>query len=590
MPASPKANEEGRNIMEDTKEKEPTGLTRREAIKISGLALGGLAIGGALTGSETGKAQTADSCACDCYPDVEYNWTESRSQTQRYSYFQNLPTFQPFDSSKESTTKIAPLSANEMRITFMGSGFPPPRRAQQMMSVFVEVGWNDETQMPLDQFVFDCGSGVVSNYGAMNVGFSRMDKVFIAHLHSDHMSDLSHIYCFGPSIDRKSPLYVWGPSRSNFAWTDPNGTPWPQYKDGTADYCLALRQAMRWHTESFSFQTTSYPTYKDPIANGTWIVPKTLSNNPQLPSPVVDTDVSGNPIPDPYNDAYAIVPIELDWTLVGGLAYKNTTTGVIITHFPVIHTRRGSIGYKLEWWPSPSDTGDETKNHLTMIYTSDTKPEYNCVNQAINGGKGVDVLIHEMIVPAQVYTMKSAYSDDINAFPVDSASVQQLATIQASSHSPQGGFGYLLSQINPAPRLTVATHFPVANDTVACAMKSVQEHFPKAVVYQGNQAPHPTHSQPDNPVRITWSLDLMVINVSKDKIVEQQAVVTDLAWPPWVNYPVPQANMNPPKYWQYGGAKAGQEVSDPYAQIDTTTQIPACNCNTGPCNYNDDGY
>ena len=47
--------------MDDSKKTESTGLTRREAIKISGLALGGLAIGGALTGSETGKAQTGDS-------------------------------------------------------------------------------------------------------------------------------------------------------------------------------------------------------------------------------------------------------------------------------------------------------------------------------------------------------------------------------------------------------------------------------------------------------------------------------------------------------------------------------------------------
>jgi ribonuclease Z len=223
-----------------------------------------------------------------------------------------------------------------------------------------------------------------------------------------------------------------------------------------------------------------------------------------------------------------------------------------------------------------------------MIYTSDTKPEYNCVNQAINGGKGVDVLIHEMIVPAQVYTMKSAYSDDINDFPIDSAQVQQLATIEASSHSPQGGFGYLLSLINPRPRLTVATHFPVANDTVACAMESVQEHFPNAVVYQGNNnAPCPTKSHRNNPVRITWSFDNMVINVSKDQIVEQQAVVSDFSFSPWENYPVPPTNMNPPKYWHYVN---GQEVSNPYAQIDLTTEIPACICNTGPCNYNDDGY
>jgi ribonuclease Z len=458
-----------------------------------------------------------------------------------------------------------------------------------MMSVFVEVGWNDETQMPLDQFVFDCGAGVVSNYGAMNVGFARMDKVFIAHLHCDHMSDLTHIYGFGPSADRKSPLYVWGPTRSDFAWTDPNGTTWPKYKDGTADYCLALRQACRWHTESFSFQTTSYPGYS---------ALSTIAQNwglPYVPGPVVDTDVDGNPLLDPPNDAFAIIPIELDYTKRGdvpgdNVAYNNTKTGVRITHFPVIHTRRGAIGYKLEWWLSPSDTGDQTKPHLTMIYTSDTKPEYNCVNQAINKNQqgvaqGVDVLIHEMIVPAQVYTMKSLYTDVLP--DLSSTGVEQLATVQASSHSPQGGFGYLLSQINPAPRLTVATHFPVANDTVACAMKSVQEHFPKAVVYQGNTAQNPTHSQPGKPVRITWSFDLMVINVSKDKIVEQQAVVSDFGWSPWENYPVPIADMNPPKYWK---PVDGQEVSDPYAQIDITTQIPACNCNTDTCNYNDDGY
>ena len=47
-----------------------------------------------------------------------------------------------------------------------------------------------------------------------------------------------------------------------------------------------------------------------------------------------------------------------------------------------------------------------------------------------------------------------------------------------SSHTPQGAFGYLLSQINPRPRLTVIAHFPMANDTVACALNSVQAHFP----------------------------------------------------------------------------------------------------------------
>jgi len=556
--------------MEKTKKTSPEGLTRRDLLKASGLALGGLAIGGALIGPKTSKAQTGDNCTCTCPSGPTCSW-KSPGKAQRYSYFESLPKFHPFDFSNSTT--IAPLSTDEMRITFMGSCFPPPRRAQQMMSVFVEVGW-DGTK-PLDQFVFDCGAGVCANYGAMNVGLGRMDKVFINHLHGDHMSDLTHIYCFGPSGDRKSPLYVWGPKRSDFAWKDPNGNTGPKYKDGTADYCLAVRQACRWHTESFSFQTTSYPTYP-PLS--------TIAQNwglPYTPSPVADTDVDGNPLNDPYNDAYALIPIELDWTLDGGVAYQNANTGVKITHFPVIHTRRGAIGYKLEWWPSKSDLWDPAKA-VSMIYTSDTKPEYDSVNQAINGGKGVDVLIHEMIVPAQVYTMKSKYTDELP--PIDDPGVEQLATVEASSHSPQGSFGYLLSQINPRPRLTVATHFPVADDTVACAMKSVQEHFPHAIVKQGNNTPN-------KDVRITWSFDLMVITVSKDNIVEHRAEVSDFGFSPWVNYPVPPANMNPPKYWR-PGTTAGQQISDPYAQIDLTTEIPACDCNTNPstCNYRDDGY
>jgi len=103
-----------------------------------------------------------------------------------------------------------------MRITFMGTSVIE-RRAQQRSSVFVELG-NGES------FVFDCGSGVVSNYVAMGVPWSRMSKVFLTHLHGDHTSDLTHVFCFGPQGDRKFPLYIWGPSQS--------GIPNPAYVAG----------------------------------------------------------------------------------------------------------------------------------------------------------------------------------------------------------------------------------------------------------------------------------------------------------------------------------------------------------------------
>ena len=536
--------------MEKDKNSEKQGaraLTRREALKISGLALGGLAIGGAIMTLGTGEALANDGCACPDGPAC--NWGDS-AKTQRYSYLQELDPFYPVDATTKTT--ITPLDKNQMRITFMGSSVPPnSRRAQQMMSVFVEVGWNEDKQAPLDQFVFDCGSGVCTNYNAMNVSLGRMDKVFIAHLHGDHMSDLTHIYCFGPSSDRKSPLFVWGPGRSGVR--KPGGG---HYDDGTKDFCAYLRKACRWHTESFSFISTSYPDY-DPPTRESWGLPC-------KPKPVAD---------DSPNDAYAMIPIELDWTKYGkvpgdNVAYNNPKTGAKITHFPVIHARKGSIGYKLEW-TSPSG------KILSMIYTSDTKPEYHSLGQANNGGKGVDVFIHEMSLPAEVWTFKGMNLTEPppSGTPGWEEAVNYTKMVQNSSHTPQGAFGFLLSQINPRPRLTVACHFPVDDETVECAMESVQSH---CNIFRGNGP------LPQGAARITWSFDLMVITVSKDQIIEQMGAVSEFSNPAKPN--LPPGDLNPPKYHNADG------TGNPYAQIDRSTEIPDCDEDTHTCNYRDDGY
>jgi ribonuclease Z len=84
----------------------------------------------------------------------------------------------------------------------------------------------------------------------MNISPSRMDKIFLNHLHGDHVNDLAHIYWFGPAADRKSPLYVWGPSASGItcpAWGDNQPK---EYDDGTRAFCEHIRGAMRWATES----------------------------------------------------------------------------------------------------------------------------------------------------------------------------------------------------------------------------------------------------------------------------------------------------------------------------------------------------
>jgi len=157
-------------------------------------------------------------------------------------------------------------------------------------------------------------------------------------------------------------------------------------------------------------------------------------------------------------------------------------------------------GYKLEW------------KGISMIYTSDTRPETHCINQANNvnpftgQAQGVDVFIHEMILPPELLTMKNMGLTSPPPPNTDTnfdKGVQQASNIEESSHTPQGAFGYLLSQINPRPKLTVIAHFPVADDTVECAMNSVQAHVPDSNYPRLNED-------------IVWSTDLMVLSVKKE--------------------------------------------------------------------------
>ncbi|MCG6940889.1 MAG: hypothetical protein LJE69_06535 [Thiohalocapsa sp.] len=589
----------------------PRQFTRREALKLSGLGLGGLAVGGAiasLTADITAADDLAprtctpdqDCCAgdsqCDlgCCPESSLgcHWT-STAKAQRYSYYDRLRKFQPFKAGALPTQPtVQTLDKNAMRITLMGTAVPPRNLAQRMMSVFVEVGWNEDTQLPLDSFVFDCGTGSSGSYNSMNVSFRRMNKVFLTHLHADHMSDLTHIYCFGAAADRKTPLWVWGPGPSKVPNPNyqPGGSAPEYYDDGTAAFCSHLRDACRWHSESMSFLSTAYvpasgtvPACEDPDNFGFATDPDDTTRVQRPAQP------AGQYADDDPSDGYALFPVDIpfdfgsDWTEGSSpeiIVYQNALTGVTITAYPVIHCRQGAVAYKLQYRnPDPLVTGAPT---LSMIFTGDTKPERFTVEQANNNGEGIDVLIHEMGVPPEVWAMKMARLD----FPslVPDADVCEVKKIQNSSHTPQGAFGYLLSQISPFPGLTVATHFPSADDTVQCAMKSLKEHLP--TVYQGER-PNP----PSNAPRVTFAFDLMVLDVSVDdngkrRIVERRGDIDLFGYQATLIDP-PEDEQLTPKYHcpDASGANAG----DPLLQINSTTTLWPCD-EDGNCRYRDDGY
>ncbi|HEY5913564.1 MAG TPA: MBL fold metallo-hydrolase [Verrucomicrobiae bacterium] len=551
-------------------------LSRRDYLKLSGLAVGTLATGGATSRYGGGNPNAPLN---SCYP--------THFDTQQYTYFNQLKPIIPWGKDMAGNVTGTKLEANEMRITFMGSVVPMARRAQAEMSVFVEVGWitdpDGKNGRPLDQFIFDFGCGVSANYQACGVGYSRMDKIFINHLHGDHVTDLIQVYGFGNGGDRKSPLYIWanGPSGvPNPGMTPPVTDPTkpqpnnyaaipPVYDDGVQAFCTHLREALRWHTESQAFQGSAYRSYPalEQIA-ADWGLP-------YVPAPAGD---------DPPNDANAMIPIELDWRKTGldadgrptgdNIAYNNSVTGAKVLHYPVIHCRKGSMGYKLEWTPKGA------AKPLTMMYSSDTKPEWNSILHAINldekgNPRGVDVFIHEIAVAPEIWAMKNqglTQPGDPND-PVWAGTVQGMIDVQNSSHTPQGAFGYMLSEINKVkpPRLAVATHFPTADDTVACALNSVQGHCPE-ITKVGDQ--------------LVWSFDLMVLRVFPDRIEQRRAVVNDFSFNPPI--PTSHDDMFAPKYHSDTGAWNAVYQIDRSAEIKSTEEIQA-EGGTGTT-YRRDGY
>ncbi len=486
-------------------------LSRRNFLKILG---GGAAAGVAGYGMRNPFAAAAQQC-----------YTPAGNQL-----FDSLPIRCPGE----------PLQAGEMRISFLGTSCIA-RLSQQGVSVYVEVGPTDANGVPLDYAMFDCGFGVLANYIAMNIPYSRMDKIFLAHLHMDHMSELSAIYAFGEANDRKSPLYVWGSKPSG--WPDPVSG--EVYDDGVKGVLEHFREWSRWHTESFSFSSNSYksfkvPTQKDwgtpvplvPVGPKYRTTPKGKPLGPHYADPYGLTPTKGGPNAVETYDAYALVPIELDWTEVG-VAYHNRDTGLRITHFPAIHTRRGSMSYKLEWIPP----GGGISDMISMIYSGDTKPNNTMMTQA----NGIDVLIHEMVMPPDQWAYHS-----LGRTPTQQE-INYMETIQNSSHTTQGAFGYLLSQINPRPRLTVATHFQAQDDTIQSAQASLDAYNIPRDAY-------------------TFASDLMMLNLTKETITQSRADVSRFAF---AAQPMMQINdPNVPKYHD------ADRESDPNAQIDNSDWIP----------------
>src|SRR5262245_58859647 len=90
-----------------------------------------------------------------------------------------------------------------IHITLLGTGIPLLNVAAYAPGTTFRSNAGTLVEAGSERFLFDCGQGVLNRLlesgGAdpVNNPNVAVDKVFISHMHSDHMSDLPALYSYG---------------------------------------------------------------------------------------------------------------------------------------------------------------------------------------------------------------------------------------------------------------------------------------------------------------------------------------------------------------------------------------------------------
>ena len=96
------------------------------------------------------------------------------------------------------------LPGQEIKVTLLGTGSPPPEMHRFGPSILLEAGGR--------KLLFDAGRGALQRLRQINVQWSDVDGVFLTHLHSDHVVGFPDLWLTGWLVSgRNVPLKVWGP-------------------------------------------------------------------------------------------------------------------------------------------------------------------------------------------------------------------------------------------------------------------------------------------------------------------------------------------------------------------------------------------
>jgi ribonuclease Z len=98
----------------------------------------------------------------------------------------------------------SPAGEQNMRVLLLGTQGGPTFNAQRLgISTLVLAG--------SERLLFDAGRGTTTGMARVGINPADVTRVFLTHLHSDHVISLPELIVFPWAQTRTSPLYVWGP-------------------------------------------------------------------------------------------------------------------------------------------------------------------------------------------------------------------------------------------------------------------------------------------------------------------------------------------------------------------------------------------
>ncbi|MEM2118507.1 MAG: ribonuclease Z [Candidatus Bathyarchaeia archaeon] len=90
-----------------------------------------------------------------------------------------------------------------LRVIFLGTGGSVPTAKRGLPAMLI--------QREGEQLMFDCGEGVQRQMVKAKCGFHRLSKVFVTHMHGDHLLGLPGLLQTMAMLNREKRLEVYGP-------------------------------------------------------------------------------------------------------------------------------------------------------------------------------------------------------------------------------------------------------------------------------------------------------------------------------------------------------------------------------------------